>query len=119
MSERSILVGLIGRNVLKSLSPALYEDGFAAAKLRGYYHLMDLDVLTGRRLPDLIAAVRAAGFAEEAGLLGQRLSVPFAQNLCVRCWACAASLGSGARGRSYLNAKSGARLSGAGGTEGL
>jgi shikimate dehydrogenase len=63
MSERSILVGLIGRNILNSLSPALYEDGFAAAKLRGYYHLMDLDVLTGRRLPDLIAAVRAAGFA--------------------------------------------------------
>jgi shikimate dehydrogenase len=63
MSERPVLVGLIGRNILRSLSPALQEDAFAAANLRGYYHLMDLDVLTGRRLPDLIAAVRAAGFA--------------------------------------------------------
>jgi shikimate 5-dehydrogenase len=80
MSERSILVGLIGRNVLKSLSPALYEDGFAAAKLRGYYHLMDLDVLTGRRLPDLIAAVRAAGFAA--------INVTYipARKRCCRCW---------------------------------
>jgi len=63
MSERPILVGLIGRNIQNSLSPALHEDAFAAAKLRGYYRLMDLDVLTGRHLPDLIAAVRAAGFA--------------------------------------------------------
>jgi shikimate dehydrogenase len=63
MSERSILVGLIGRNIQNSLSPALHEDAFAAAKLRGYYHLMDLDVLTDRRLADLIAAVRASGFA--------------------------------------------------------
>jgi shikimate 5-dehydrogenase len=55
MSERSILVGLIGRNILNSLSPALHQDTFAAAKLRGYYHLMDLDVRTGRYLPDLIA----------------------------------------------------------------
>ena len=58
-----VLVGLIGRNILRSLSPALQEDAFAAANLRGYYHLMDLDVLTGRHLPDLIAAIRAAGFA--------------------------------------------------------
>ena len=58
-----VLVGLIGRNILRSLSPVLQEDAFAAANLRGYYHLMDLDVLTGRHLPDLIAAIRAAGFA--------------------------------------------------------
>jgi len=63
VGDRSILVGLIGRNILRSLSPALQEDAFAAARLRGYYHLMDLDVLAGRGLPDLIAAVRAAGFA--------------------------------------------------------
>jgi shikimate dehydrogenase len=58
-----VLVGLIGRNILRSLSPALQEDAFAAADLRGFYHLMDLDVLTDRDLPDLIAAIRAAGFA--------------------------------------------------------
>jgi shikimate dehydrogenase len=63
MSERSILVGLIGRNIQNSLSPALHDDAFAAAGLRGYYHLMDLDLLAGRSLPDLIAAIRAAGFA--------------------------------------------------------
>ena len=42
-----VLTGLIGRNILGSLSPALQEDAFAAADLRGFYHLMDLDVLTG------------------------------------------------------------------------
>ena len=63
MSERSILVGLIGRNIQNSLSPALHEDAFAAARLRGYYHLMDLDLLADRSLSDLIAAIRAAGFA--------------------------------------------------------
>src|SRR5262245_15857926 len=63
MSDRPFLIGLIGRNILGSLSPALHEDAFAAAQRRGYYHLMDLDLLSGRELPDLIAAVRAAGFA--------------------------------------------------------
>ena len=62
MSDR-VLVGLIGRNILKSLSPALHEDAFTAAKLRGHYHLMDLDTLAGRRLADLLAAARTAGFA--------------------------------------------------------
>jgi shikimate dehydrogenase len=59
----AILVGLIGANIQKSLSPALFEDACAAAGLDGYYHLMDLDRLPGRRLPDLLAAARTAGFA--------------------------------------------------------
>ena len=63
MNETRFLVGLIGRNILNSLSPALHEDAFASANLRGYYHLMDLDDLPGRRLPDLLGAVRVAGFA--------------------------------------------------------
>jgi shikimate dehydrogenase len=62
MSER-ILVGLIGHNILKSLSPALHEDAFAATGRTGHYHLMDLDVLKGRRLNDMLQAVRTAGFA--------------------------------------------------------
>jgi shikimate dehydrogenase len=62
MPER-ILVGLIGHNILKSLSPALHEDAFAAAGRTGHYHLMDLDVLKGRRLNDMLQAVRTAGFA--------------------------------------------------------
>lgn len=57
------LVGLVGHNILKSLSPALHEDAFAAAGIEGHYHLMDLDVLKGRRLADILQAVRIAGFA--------------------------------------------------------
>jgi len=57
------LFGLIGANILKSLSPALHEDACAAAGLHGHYHLMDLDVLPGRRLDQLLAAARTAGFA--------------------------------------------------------
>jgi shikimate dehydrogenase len=62
MSARRILVGLVGANILKSLSPALHEDAFAAAGLRGHYHLMDLDRLQGRRLEQLFGAIKTAGF---------------------------------------------------------
>ena len=62
MSGRRSLVGLIGANIMGSLSPGLHEDAFAAAGIKGHYHLMDLDRLPGRRLEDLVAAVRAAGF---------------------------------------------------------
>jgi len=58
-----LLVGLIGANIQGSLSPALHEDAFAAAGITGHYHLMDLDHLPGRRLDDLLSAVRTAGFA--------------------------------------------------------
>jgi shikimate dehydrogenase len=58
-----ILVGLIGANIQKSLSPALHEDACAEAGLRGHYHLMDLDLLPGRTLESLLHAVRTAGFA--------------------------------------------------------
>jgi shikimate dehydrogenase len=57
------LVGLIGANIQKSLSPLLHEDAFAAAGIRGHYHLMDLDRLPGRTLAGLLAAARTAGFA--------------------------------------------------------
>jgi shikimate dehydrogenase len=59
---RRALVGLIGANIQKSLSPRLHEDAFAAAGIRGYYHLMDLDLLPGRSAGDLLAAARALGF---------------------------------------------------------
>jgi shikimate dehydrogenase len=62
MPERT-LVGLIGHNIIKSLSPALHEDAFAAAGRTGHYHLMDLDVLKGRRLNDILQAVRTTGFS--------------------------------------------------------
>ncbi len=68
---RSVLVGLIGANIQKSLSPALFDDVCAAAGLSGHYHLMDVDLLPGRRLEDLLAAARTAGFA------GVNVTYPF------------------------------------------
>jgi shikimate dehydrogenase len=61
--RQAILVGLIGANIQKSLSPAMFEDACAALGIAGHYHLMDLDRLPGRSLPDLLAAARTAGFA--------------------------------------------------------
>lgn len=57
------LVGLIGANIEKSLSPVLHEDAFAAAGIRGHYHLMDLERLPGRTLAELLGAAGTAGFA--------------------------------------------------------
>ena len=62
MAPRKALIGLIGANIQKSLSPLLHEDAFAAAGIRGHYHLMDLDLLPGRRIGDLLDAARAVGF---------------------------------------------------------
>jgi quinate/shikimate dehydrogenase (NAD+) len=70
MSAR-MLVGLIGSNIGGSLSPALHEDAFAAAGMVGHYHLMDVSVLPGRSLADLLAAARMAGFA------GVNVTFPF------------------------------------------
>lgn len=66
-----MLVGLIGANIGQSLSPALHEDAFAAIGMVGHYHLMDVDTLPGRRLEDLLAAARTAGFA------GVNVTFPF------------------------------------------
>ena len=66
-----LLVGLIGANIQKSLSPALFADVCAAADRRGYYHLMDVDVLAGRGLEDLLGAARTAGF------VGVNVTYPF------------------------------------------
>jgi shikimate dehydrogenase len=60
--QKGVLVGLIGANIQKSLSPALFEDACAAAGLRGHYHLMDLELLAGRKLDDLLRAACVAGF---------------------------------------------------------
>jgi len=75
MSSRRILVGLIGANILKSLSPALHADAFAAAGIDGYYHMMDVEVLPGRSLAQLLAAVKTAGFA------GTNVTFPFKQEV--------------------------------------
>jgi shikimate dehydrogenase len=54
------LVGLIGANIGKSLSPALHEDAFEAVGIRGHYHLMELT--RGRSLLGLLNAARMTGF---------------------------------------------------------
>jgi shikimate dehydrogenase len=62
MNGRRCLVGLVGANIMSSLSPALHEDAFAAAGINGYYHLMDLDRMPGRRLENVLTAVKTAAF---------------------------------------------------------
>ncbi|MGH6683975.1 MAG: hypothetical protein ACRECA_08670, partial [Pseudolabrys sp.] len=68
-------MGLIGANIMGSLSPALFADAFAAAGVDGYYHLMDVDRLPGRRLAQLLDATKAAGFA------GTNITFPFKQEI--------------------------------------
>ena len=60
--QQRILVGLIGANIQKSLSPALFEHACVSAAMLGYYHLMDLDRPPGRTLESLLQAAIAAGF---------------------------------------------------------
>jgi shikimate dehydrogenase len=71
MSGERVLLGLIGANIMGSLSPALFADTFAAAGIDGFYHLMDVDRLPGRDLTGLLAALKTAGFA------GANITYPF------------------------------------------
>ncbi|HUD87771.1 MAG TPA: shikimate dehydrogenase [Xanthobacteraceae bacterium] len=73
--KRRLLVGLIGRNIQGSLSPPLFAAAFAAAGIDGYYHLIDADRLPGRRLPQLLDAIKAGGFA------GANITYPFKQDI--------------------------------------
>jgi len=75
MSNRKVLVGLIGANIMGSLSPALFNDALAAAGMHGFYHLMDVDRLPGRRLTQLLDALKATGFA------GTNITYPFKQEV--------------------------------------
>jgi shikimate dehydrogenase len=75
MMKPRVLVGLIGANIMGSLSPALFADAFAAAGIDGFYHLLDVDRLPERRLPKLLEALRTAGFA------GTNITYPFKQDV--------------------------------------
>jgi shikimate dehydrogenase len=75
MSSPRMLLGLIGANIMGSLSPALFADAFAAAGIDGFYHLIDVDRLPERRLPQLLDAIRVAGFA------GANITFPFKQEI--------------------------------------
>jgi shikimate dehydrogenase len=75
MTKRRMLLGLIGANIQGSMSPALFADAFAAADIDGYYHLIDVDRLSGRKLPQLLHSVKALGFA------GANVTYPFKQEM--------------------------------------
>lgn len=75
MTRRRMLLGLLGINIQGSMSPALFADAFAAADIDGYYHLIDVGVLPGRRLPDLLQAMKTLGFA------GANVTYPFKQEI--------------------------------------
>lgn len=70
-----MLIGLIGANIMGSLSPALFADAFAAAGIEGFYHLIDIDCAPERRLSRLLDAIKAAGFA------GTNITYPFKQEV--------------------------------------
>jgi quinate/shikimate dehydrogenase (NAD+) len=74
-ARRRILVGLIGRNIQGSLSPALFAEAFAAAGMDGFYHLIDADRLPARPLSTMLDAIKAAGFA------GANVTYPFKQDI--------------------------------------
>lgn len=61
MTDR-YLVGLIGTNIMKSLSPALHEDAMAAAGAHGFYHLMDLSIMK-RELGAVVGSLFTVGFS--------------------------------------------------------
>jgi len=75
MSNRKVLLGLIGANIMGSLSPALFADAFAAAGIDGFYHLMDVDRLPRRRLAQMLDALKVAGFT------GTNITFPFKQDV--------------------------------------
>src|SRR5258708_23735012 len=75
MTQSRMLIGLIGANIMGSLSPALFADAFAAAGIDGFYHLLDVDRLPGRRLPQLLDAIKTAGFT------GANITFPFKQDV--------------------------------------
>jgi len=75
MTKRRILLGLIGRNIQGSLSPPLFAAAFEEAGIDGYYHLMDADRTPARPLPQLLDAIKTAGFA------GANITYPFKQDI--------------------------------------
>jgi shikimate dehydrogenase len=75
MMQPRLLIGLIGANIMGSLSPALFADAFQTAGINGFYHLIDVDRLPGRRLPQLLDALKTTGFA------GTNITYPFKQDV--------------------------------------
>jgi shikimate dehydrogenase len=64
MSEKKLLLGLIGAGIQRSLSPALHEEEGRRHGLRVHYQLIDLDAakVGVEALPELVRAARVMGF---------------------------------------------------------
>ena len=62
---RSLLCGLIGAGIQRSLAPALQEEEARHQGIRLHYQLIDLDAagVGAEALPMLVAAARVIGFA--------------------------------------------------------
>ncbi|HRK19585.1 MAG TPA: shikimate dehydrogenase [Hyphomicrobiaceae bacterium] len=63
MTRKAALVGLVGANIMRSLSPALHEDSFHAHGVSGHYHLIDLDLRPQLMLEQILDAVKTIGFS--------------------------------------------------------
>ena len=76
MTSRRCLTGLVGANIMQSLSPALHEDAFAAAGIAGHYHLIDVERLhEPAGLADLVRSVKLLGFS------GVNVTFPFKEQV--------------------------------------
>jgi shikimate dehydrogenase len=75
--QNKVLVGLIGRGIQKSLSPALHEMEAAHHGIGLHYQLIDLDAahVESNVLPTLVNAARTMGFA------GFNMTYPFKQTI--------------------------------------
>ncbi len=65
VGQRSLLLGLVGAGIQRSLTPAMHESEAAAQGLRLHYQLIDLDAagVDASSLPMLLEAARLMGFA--------------------------------------------------------
>ncbi len=62
MSVNRVLLGLIGANIMGSLSPPLFADAFKVCVGRRFLSFDGRRSVTGRRLPQLLDAMKMLGF---------------------------------------------------------
>ena len=77
MTQRRMLIGLVGANIMGSMSDSAFCRRLTMGTLAStaVYHLIDVDRLPGRRLPQLLEALKTAGFA------GTNITFPFKQDV--------------------------------------
>jgi shikimate dehydrogenase len=74
-AQQPVLVGLIGKGIQRSKSPAMHEEEAAAQGLRCVYELIDLDKrqVGADALPDHLTEAESRGFA------GENITYPYKQ----------------------------------------